>query len=605
MAKQIKQTLNIIFISCVFFSLMGCLSSPKTKGGRSFFDVWGKIIKGENEIDQDERQVSFRKNRRTHQIIYDLSDREYNIKILGSTNSPPGLLSFKEIGSQTGFAVASADVNGDKIDDLIVGAPNAEGPLKRPYRSGWVYIFFGSRQNPNTVLSANNADVSLFGGKSNTGILLGSSLATADINGDGIQDIIIGAPKGNGPRNKRFNTGIIFVVFGKKSLSGIKDLSKEADITIYGSEQEDLCGYALASGDINGDGLADILIGAPAGDGYKNRYKGSGETYLIYGRKRFPKKIDLAKNWDSKIYGRKTKKKFTILKNDLPNRSGFSVASADINGDGFDDIIIASPFLDGPHNRRNAGAVSVIFGKKNLPKRIRISQKAGITILGAREESYTGYTLATGDINGDGKYDILIGASFDADKNSGKSNKTGMVYGLFGRAQFPLTIDLKTRGVDLTITGKNYRINNVLGSLFGSGRSGSMGHTISSGDINGDGIDDIHIGVPNALSMDRDKRDAGEIYIILGNKSLTGSKNLQKNSNISILGVDRGDITGHALTAGDVNGDGVKDIIVGAPGAITKSSKKRRKTGKVYVIYGMKEIPPPPLQVGEVVFPLF
>ena len=81
----------------------------------------------------------------------------------------------------------------------------------------------------------------------------------------------------------------------------------------------------------------------------------------------------------------------------------------------------------------------------------------------------------------------------------------------------------------------------------------------------------------------------GETYIIYGSKSLKGIKNLQRKANITIFGANRGDIAGHALSAGDVNGDGIDDIIIGAPGAVTKSSKKRRKTGKVYVVYGMKE----------------
>lgn len=587
-----KQVLKIIFFFFVLLPLfIGCSSRAKTKGGRSFFYVWGDIIKGKSNRKQIERPGSFKKTNQIQQRTFDLGDKDYNIKILGSTNYR-GMLSFKEVGSQTGFAVKSADINGDTIDDLIIGAPKAEGPLERPHRSGWVYIFFGRKSNSNFVLSAQNADVSLFGGKSNIGILLGNSLAVDDINGDGIKDIIIGAPKGNVPFKKRSNAGIIFVLFGRKTLSGIIDLSKQADVIIYGAEERDLCGYSLAAGDINGDGIADMLIGAPGGDGYNNRYESAGETYLIYGRKKFPKKIDLAKNWNTKIFGRAAKRKSGLFKkNNLPGRSGFALSTADLNGDGMDDIIIGSPFSEGPQNkRRDAGVVSVIFGKKTLPKRISLSHNADVTILGARSEDYAGYSLATGDINGDGKYDILIGAPYGGSKTTREGNKIGRVYGIFGRSQFPLKIDLRKREGGLIIKGEYYMMTGMFGSVFGQNQAGYVGLTVSSGDVNNDGIDDIIIGSPNAVGLERYRKDASEIYIIYGKKLIAGKYNLQRKADVTIFGEKRGDISGHALSTGDINGDGINDIIIGAPGAITKTSKKRSKTGKVYVVYGTAAI---------------
>ncbi len=588
-----KQILKITFLFFIILPLfIGCTGKAKTKGGRSFFYVWGNILKGEENREQRKKIGSFKRSKHIQQTLFDLGDNDYNIKILGTKNYPGGIMTFKDVGSQTGFAVASGDVNGDGIDDLIIGAPTAEGPLERPRRSGWVYIFFGRKSNSNFGLSAQNADVSLFGGKSNVGALLGSSLASADVNGDGVDDIIIGAPKANVPfKKKRSQAGIIFVLFGKKFLSGIKDLSKQADITIYGADERDLSGYALATGDINGDDIADMLIGAPAGDGYKNASESAGETYLIYGRKKFPKKIDLAKNYNSKIYGSMANAESRLFKNNLPGRSGFALSSADINGDGLDDIIIGSPFSDGLKNkRRDAGTVSVIFGKKVLPRQIRLPRDADVTISGAQREDYAGYSLAAGDINGDGKNDILINAPYGGSETTAEGNKIGRVYGVFGRSEFPKKIDLRRRGADLIIKGKYYTMGEMFGgSLFRQNLTGYEGHTLSSGDVNGDGIDDIIIGAPNAVGLSRYGRDVGETYIIYGDKSLKGLKNLQREANITIFGADRGDIAGHALSAGDINGDGIDDILIGAPGAVTKSSNRRRKTGKVYVVYGMKE----------------
>ncbi|MGR3178073.1 MAG: FG-GAP-like repeat-containing protein [Candidatus Anammoxibacter sp.] len=545
--------------------------------------------------------MSFNTIKQTQQKIFDLAQNDYGMKILGTKNSPPGVFFFNdtvEIGSQTGFAVVSADVNGDSIDDLIIGAPNSEGPFERSYKSsGWVYIFFGKKSTAIAELSVKNADVKMFGEKLNRGALLGSSLAAADINGDGIEDVIIGAPRGNVPRSRRYNinnkrldAGIIYVVFGSKSLPGIINLSKKADITFFGAGQGDLCGYAIATGDINGDGVADVLLGAPEGDGYKDKHKDTGEVYLIYGRKRFPKKIDLAKSWGTKLYGYAGTAKTGFFKNNFPGRAGFALSSADLNGDGFDDIIIASPFSDGLHNeRRDAGVVSVIFGKKVLPKRIRLSHKADVTILGARKEDYAGYSLATGDINGDGKYDIIIGAPSGPNEADPYGDKIGWIYGIFGRSQFPEKIDLKKK-VDLIIKGNYSIMSGKFGSMFSIEQAaGYPGHTLSSGDVNGDGIDDIIIGKPSAFVLSRYERGVGEVYIIYGNKSLKGRHRLRQKANISIFGVARRDSTGSALSTGDVNGDGVADIIIGAPGAKAKGFGKSRRIGKVYVIYGMKE----------------
>ncbi|MBQ08859.1 MAG: hypothetical protein CMD96_03645 [Gammaproteobacteria bacterium] len=540
--------------------------------------------------------MSFERIKQSRQIVFDLAENDYDLIISGTKNSPPNLFSFNQLGSQAGFALVSADVNGDNIDDIIIGAPTSEGPLDRSFKTGWVYIFFGGKSTASTELFAKKAGVMMFGGKSNGGALLGNSLAAADINGDGIEDVIIGAPKGNVPRSRRYNianerpdAGIIYVVFGSKSLSGVKNLVKKADVTFFGAGQGDLFGYSIATGDINGDGIADIISGAPEADGYKNKHNDAGEAYLIYGRKQFPEKIDMAKSWDSRFYGYAGTAKTGLLKNNFPNKTGFAVSAADINGDGFDDLIIASPFSDELNKkRRDAGAVSVVFGKKTLPKRIRLSRKADVTIFGARKEDYAGYSLATGDINGDGKDDIIIGAPSGANNVNVHDEKVGRIYGIFGREQFSKKIDLRKK-VDFFIKEKYFMAGEMFGPTFIIGQTGYPGHTVSSGDVNGDGIDDIIIGKPGADILARDETGAGDVYIIYGNKSLNGRHRLRQKANVTIFGVSRRDSTGSALSTGDVNGDGVADIIIGAPGAKIKSSgKKKRRTGKVYVIHGKK-----------------
>ena len=167
-------------------------------------------------------------------------------------------------------------------------------------------------------------------------------------------------------------------------------------------------------------------------------------------------------------------------------------------------------------------------------------------------------------------------------------DKIGVIYGIFGRSQFPEQINLRKK-VDLVFKEKYYMAGEMFGPIFNMGKTGYPGHTVLSGDVNGDGIDDIMVGKPGADMLARDETGAGDAYIIYGNKSLKGKHRLWQKANITIFGVNRRDSTGSALSTGDVNGDGVVDIIVGAPGAKIKDSGKiRRRTGKVYVIYGKK-----------------
>jgi FG-GAP repeat len=195
-----------------------------------------------------------------------------------------------------GVTIACADVNGDGTDDILIGRPGAgrDGELD----AGELDIFFGSPDfRPGVEVSVKREGVQALvegaagGVDYGFGTRLGAVLATGDVNNDGIQDILLGVPRFVGDGTPKF-AGDVYVVFGSHSLRGrvIDTRQAEHDLTIRGAdvntkpfEPGNALGVSIATGDFNGDGIADILVGAPFADGINNEKADSGEAYVILG----------------------------------------------------------------------------------------------------------------------------------------------------------------------------------------------------------------------------------------------------------------------------------------------------------------------------------
>lgn len=389
---------------------------------------------------------------------------------------------------------------------------------------------------------------------------VGSSIDLAgDLDGDGTDDLIVGAPSSSASAP---GAGRAYILFGSSSRQGSVPVPTGGPFTeITGSGPDEALGASVAGiGDFDGDGRLDLAVAAPSAARGAGEGAEAGVVWILYGRDAWPATVDVTGPDTTRIIGA-----------GAGEHAGLSISGAgDVDGDGRTDLIIGAPDADQDGTSR-AGRAYLLLGSAARPAALDLASDADVVISGATSLGRLGWCVAgVGDLNDDGLSDVAIGSPYRGDGLAGE------VIVVYGSSDLPEAID-----ADASLAGLGFRLR-------GEAPGGRLGWSVSGGDVSGDRQADLIVGAPyeDSPTAAPGAVQRGAVYAVFGQEAIPDEITTAQVPDLGVVIEGEADhgLLGYAVAGvGDVNASGNPDFAISAP---RLDNGAAAEAGVVYILFG-------------------